>query len=201
MNFIMRTGWFTPPAGGPMSGPWTKHTYDFSNDGQIPGGSHLLTYDVNGDGMLDVLASPEAHGYGLNWFEQKAGGTFVKHVLVGGVGTMMTNVGGIASFSQAHVLQNADVDGDGLKDMITGKVFFAHPPGVDPGAADTPVFYVFKLIRNPAMPGGATYEPHLIDTEVGLGKGGPVVADLNGDGLMDIVSASKHGVFIFFQQP
>ena len=114
---------------------------------------------------------------------------------------MMTNVGGIASFSQAHVLQNADVDGDGLKDMITGKVFFAHPPGVDPGAADTPVFYVFKLIRNPAMPGGATYEPHLIDMEVGLGKGGPVVADLNGDGLMDIVSASKHGVFIFFQQP
>jgi hypothetical protein len=201
MNFIMRTGWFTPPAGGPLSGPWTKHAYDFSNDGQIPGGSHHLAYDVNGDGIQDVLASPEAHGYGLNWFEQKPAGTFTKHVLVGKVGTSTTNVGGIASFSQPHVLYNADVDGDGLKDMITGKVWYAHPPGIDPGAADTPVYYVFKLIRNAAMPGGATYEPHLIDSEVGLGKGGPVVVDLNGDGLLDIATASKHGVFIFFQQP
>jgi hypothetical protein len=201
MNFIMRTGWFTPPAGGPLSGPWTKHAYDFSNDGQIPGGSHHLAYDVNGDGLMDVLASPEAHGYGLNWFEQKPAGTFTKHVLVGKVGTTTGNVGNIASFSQVHVLMNADVDGDGLKDMVAGKVWYAHPPGIDPGAADTPVYYIFKLIRDPAMPGGATYEPHLIDSEVGLGKGGPVVVDLNGDGLPDIATASKHGVFIFFQKP
>jgi hypothetical protein len=200
-NLIFRSGWFTPPAGGPTSGPWVKHAFDFSNDGAIPGGSHHLAYDVNGDGTQDVLASPEAHGYGLNWWEQKPAGTFVKHVLVGGAGTAATNVGGIKSFSQAHVLYNADVDGDGLKDMITGKVWYAHPPPIDPGAAETPVYYVFKLIRNPAMPGGATYEPHLLDSEVGLGKGGPVVVDLNEDGIMDIATASKHGVFIFFQKP
>jgi hypothetical protein len=28
-----------------------------------------------------------------------------------------------------------------------------------------------------------------------------VVADLNEDGVMDIATASKHGVFIFFQTP
>jgi hypothetical protein len=201
MNFIMRTGWFTPPAGGPLSGPWVKHVYDFSNDGQIPGGSHLLAYDVNGDGLQDVLASPEAHGYGLNWFEQKPAGTFTKHVLVGNVGTSTTNVGGIQSFVRPQILYNADVDGDGLKDMITGTRFLVVPPGTNIVAADMPVYYVFKLIRDPAMPGGATYEPHLIDSEIGFDYGWPAVADLNGDGLMDIATASKRGLFIFFQQP
>src|SRR5262252_7339078 len=41
-NLIFRSGWFTSPAGGPASGPWVKHAFDFSNDGAIPGGSHHL---------------------------------------------------------------------------------------------------------------------------------------------------------------
>src|SRR5260370_35519678 len=81
-----------------------------------------------------------------------------------------TNAGGIPSFSQPHNLLVVDVDGDGLKDIITGKVFYAHPPGVDPGAADPPVFYVFRLIRG--AQGAVTWEPHLVDMEVALCKAG-----------------------------
>jgi len=195
MNFINRNGWFTPPAAGPTSGPWTAHAQAFTNGA---GGSHLHAYDVNGDGQTDVVTSLEAHGYGLAWFEQQKG-TFIKHIIVGPAGTSTTNAGGIMSFSQPHVLTLEDVDGDGLKDIVTGKVFYAHPPGMDPGAADTPVFYVFKLIRG--AQGAVTWEPHLIDSVRGLGKGGPVVVDLNGDGVMDIATASKHGVSILFQQP
>ncbi|HEY2901948.1 MAG TPA: hypothetical protein VGL59_15305 [Polyangia bacterium] len=60
----------------------------------------------------------------------------------------------------------------------------------------TPVFYVFKLIRGAQ---GVVWEPHLVDAEVGLGRQF-TAADLNGDGKVDIAVASKHGVFLFFQQ-
>src|SRR5260370_9668279 len=81
-----------------------------------------------------------------------------------------TNAGGIPSFSQPHNLLVVDVDGDGLKDIITGKVFYAHPPGVDPGAADPPAFYVFRLIRGAQR--AVTWEPHPVDMAVGLGNEG-----------------------------
>jgi hypothetical protein len=192
MDFISRDGWWSPPAAGPTSGMWTMHAQAFKAGN---GGSQMFAYDVNGDGQADVITALEAHGYGVAWFEQK-NGTFVRHDIVGGPGAM--NAGGITSFSQPHNLLVVDVDGDGLKDIITGKVFYAHPPGVDPGAADAPVFYVFKLIRGPQ--GAVTWEPHLVDMEVGLGKGGLSATDFNGDGLVDIAVGSKHGVFLFLQQ-
>jgi hypothetical protein len=193
MDFLSRDGWWTPPAAGPTSGPWTMHAQAFKNGN---GGSQMFGYDVNGDGQTDVVSALNAHGYGVAWFEQK-NGTFVQHDIVGAPGAM--NAGGIVSFSQPHDLLLIDVDGDGLKDIITGKSFYAHPPGTDPGAADPPVFYVFKLIRGDQ--GAVTWEPHLVDMEVGLGKGGLSATDFNGDGLMDIAVGSKHGVFLFFQQP
>jgi hypothetical protein len=189
MDFLDRDGWWSPPAGG--AGAWTGHPEAFKMGN---GGSQMFGYDVNGDGLTDVISSLDAHGYGLAWFEQKMGGTFVRHDIVGGPGAM--NVGGIASFSQIHDLLVVDADGDGLKDIATGKTFFAHP--YDPGAADPPVFYIFKLIRGAG--GAVTWEPHLVDMVEGLGKGGLCATDFNGDGLMDFGVASKHGVFLYLQQ-
>ena len=46
----------------------------------------MAVYDVNGDGLMDVVAALEAHGWGLAWFEQKrdaAGAiTFVEHMIM-----------------------------------------------------------------------------------------------------------------------
>jgi hypothetical protein len=111
---------------------------------------------------------------------------------------MATNAGMIPPFSQPHAFLVADIDGDGVKDIVTGKSFYAHPPGMgDPDADGTPVFYVFRLVRGPAH--AVSWEPHLVDSEVGLGRQF-TSGDLNGDGKVDIAVASKHGVFLFFQQ-
>ena len=66
----------------------------------------------------------------------------------------------------------------------------------DPDADGTPIFYVFKLVRGAQ---GPTFEPHVVDREVGLGRQF-AVGDLNGDGKVDIAVAGKHGAFLFFQQ-
>jgi len=66
----------------------------------------------------------------------------------------------------------------------------------DPDVEGTPVIYVFKLVRGA---NGPTFEPHLVDSEVGLGRQF-AVGDLNGDGKVDVAVGSKHGAFLFFQQ-
>ena len=183
--------------GAAEGAPWLRHPQSFKGDGvgTEHGPSQMAGFDVDGDGDTDVVASLDAHGWGLGWWEQN-NGAFSRHVIVGGPGA--ANAGGIASFSQAHALFATDMDGDGLKDIVTGKTFYAHAPGVggDPDVMGAPVLYVFKLIRGAQ---GVTWEPHLVDAEVGLGRQF-TAADLDGDGKVDIAVASKHGVFLFFQQ-
>ena len=74
--------------------------------------------------------SLRAHAYGLAWFEQvkKEGKiTFVKHLIMGDKKEEKTDV----VFSQLHAVALADMNGDGIKDIITGKRFWAHG-GHDP---------------------------------------------------------------------
>jgi hypothetical protein len=59
------------------------------------------------------------------------------------------------------------------------------------------VLYWFRLERDGR--GGATFVPHLIDDDSGVGTQ-VTVADLNADGRPDIVVANKRGVFAFTQQ-
>jgi len=46
-------------------------------------------YDVNGDGLNDVVTGLEAHGFGLAWFEQKRAKngdiSFVQHMVMDGL--------------------------------------------------------------------------------------------------------------------
>ncbi|HWN97078.1 MAG TPA: VCBS repeat-containing protein, partial [Methylomirabilota bacterium] len=60
---------------------WTKHAANFGD-----GGAQMYAYDVNGDGLNDVITSIQAHGYGLAWFEQKKEGgkiSFTEHRFMG----------------------------------------------------------------------------------------------------------------------
>ncbi|HET6281967.1 MAG TPA: FG-GAP-like repeat-containing protein, partial [Polyangia bacterium] len=190
--------WFTTPEGGPRAGWWVAHPQGFAGDNLADrwGPSDMFGYDVDGDGDQDVITALDSHGYGIAWYENNKG-AFTRHVIVGGAGSMAMNVGMIAPFSQPHAMVLADIDGDGLKDLVAGKSFYAHVPGMgDPDTNGTPVFYVFKLVRGA---NGPTWDPHLVDSEVGLGRQF-AAGDLNGDGKGDIAVCSKHGVFLFFQQ-
>ena len=100
------------------------------------------------------------------------------------------------AFSQPHALTLADLDGDGLSDVITGKRRWAHGPTGDIEPMATPVNYAFLLRRDASAPGGAKFVPHLIDDASALGTQVEAI-DLNRDGVPDVLTASKLGTFLF----
>ena len=101
-------------------------------------------------------------------------------------------------FSQLHAIDLVDMDGDGLKDIVNGKRFWAHGPEGDPEPNAAPVLYWWKLVRRPDE--SVDWVPHLIDSNSGVGTQ-VVVKDVNGDRRPDIIVGNKRGVFVFTQQP
>ena len=97
-------------------------------------------------------------------------------------------------FSQLHAIDLVDIDGDGLKDIITGKRFWAHGPTGDAEAGAAPVLYWFQLRRGADR--SVDFVPHLIDDASGVGTEVKVV-DHNRDRLPDILVGNKKGVFVF----
>ena len=72
VDILNAYGWWEQPgkADTPM---WTYHPAGVRplNGRGAPGGAEMCVYDVNGDGLNDVVTSLQAHGFGLAWFEQK----------------------------------------------------------------------------------------------------------------------------------
>lgn len=186
-------GWWEQPgslAGNPI---WKRHPASFGK------GAQILVTDVNGDGRADVISSLNAHGYGLAWFEQlppqDGNSVFRQHAILAVEGAQ--KITGV-QFSQLHALALADVDGDGLPDIVTGKRRWAHGTEHDPEPTAAPVLYAFLLRR--ATDGTVSFVPRLIDDASGVGT--QVVArDLNGDGRADILSTNKSGTTVFLSRP
>ena len=163
-------------------------------------GAQMYAYDVNGDGRPDVISSLDAHGYGLAWFEQvpskSAQGEiqFKPHFIMPAGRDASASV----NFTQLHAVDLVDMDGDGLKGIVTGKRFWAHgPDGPDPETNAPAVLYWFKLTR--IGDGRAEFVPHLIDDDSGVGTQ-VVATDVNKDGRPDVVVGSKKGVFVLLQK-
>jgi hypothetical protein len=58
----------------------------------------------------------------------------------------------------------------------------------------------YRTVRNPKAPGGAEFVPELVHNRSGVGTQ-VYAADLNKDGRMDILTATKFGSYIFWGQP
>lgn len=196
-DFLEPAGWWEQPvslSGDPI---WKFHNFSFTPGTGTAGGAQMLVYDFNGDGMNDVLTTLNPHSYGLVWYEQsrtKGEISFTMHTITGR--RFEDNNYGVR-FSQAHALALSDIDGDGLRDIVTGKRFWAHGPEGDDEPNAPSVLYWFKTVRHPDHT--TDFIPFLIDNNSGVGTQ-VVSGDVTGDGMPDIIVGNKKGIFLFINE-
>lgn len=192
LDVIEKDGWWEQPASLSGNPEWKHHAWSFGT-----GGAQMYAYDVNGDGLNDIITSLAGHGYGLAWYEQyREDGEIRFHERIIMNKEPHENRYGV-KFSQLHAIELIDMNGDGLKDIVTGKRFWAHGPTGDPEAGAPAVLYWFQLARGEN--GTVDWIPHRVDGHSGVGVE-VTVQDYTGNGFPDILVGNKMGVFVFTHQ-
>ena len=182
MDIVYKNGWYEQLA----DGGWRRHADWVKGHMSVP----ALILDVDGSGRSDILWG-DGHNYGLFWEQQlepAADGTLQwrRHAIDD-------------SWSQAHVLLWEDLDGDGREELITGKRYYGHG-GRDAGADDGLVIYAYKFIA-----GEDRFERYPVVVsppgEDGPGVGLQLrVADLNGNGRLDLAATGKSGTYVIWNE-
>jgi hypothetical protein len=193
VDIIEKEGWWEQPKTAGKT-PWVFHKYKFAM-----ASAHIRIFDVDGDGLNDVVTAWHCHLYGLVWYRQT-------RTADGVIGWERREILPIKPdlnspalrISQMHAMDVADFNGDGLPDLVTGKRFWAHGSNGDKEPGAPAVLYWFELKRDGK--GGAVFIPHLIDSDSGVGT--QVTAkDLNNDNIPDVIVSNKKGTFLFLSQP
>jgi hypothetical protein len=190
-DVIFPHGWLEQPSDSTKQ-QWTIHESVLSPPKHNPPQpakeqwpmADLHVADLDGDNDMDVIGS-SAHKYGIWWFENvgsKEEPKFVSHIIR-------------EDISETHAMNFADVDGDGVRDIITGKRYYSHMRA-EPGSGDPAYLIWIKVGKKEGKP---TFESHVIDDDSGVGTQF-VTADFNSDGKLDVVTANKKGVQLFLQQ-
>ncbi|MCA9191924.1 MAG: VCBS repeat-containing protein [Planctomycetales bacterium] len=188
-DLLEKDGWWENPGREQTNQNWPQHAFAFSS-----GGSQMYCADLDGDGRNEVITGLIAHGFGLAYYKAtNAEATQFERV------DIMTNdpagsPTGMA-ISQLHGVDIADLNGDTVPDIVTGKRWWAHK-NKDDGSSMPCILAWFETQRKD---GRIQFVPHVIDISSGVGCQIDAV-DVNGDGLIDIVSGTKRGAYLFLQK-
>ena len=202
-DIVTPKGWYEAPL-KPRTGKWTFHAdYLVHRIGQpdryIPASHPILVYDVNGDGLSDLIVGA-SHEYGLAWLEQSVADSgkrsFKTHWIE-------------KDFGQFHTLALGDLNGDGKPDLVTGKRMFAHH-GRDTSWTD-PLFAFWYDLQ------GGKFQRHILSYNhlpwysgeknhnpppngaiaVGMKLN---IADMDKDGRSDVIVCGKPGLYVFYNK-
>jgi hypothetical protein len=187
-DVLIPHGWWEAPAEETQHA-WEFHPFSLSKtpEGEPLKAANMYVEDLDLDGDPDIIMS-SAHTYGVWWFEnQSADGQprFAYHLID-------------ETYSQTHAMEYVDINGDGQRDIVTGKRFFAHN-GSDPGGKDPVQMYWYEVQRTKGSP--PKFIPHEIVAGRDTGTGTQfLMQDITGDGLYDVVLSNKKGVNVLVQQ-
>jgi FG-GAP-like repeat len=182
-DVICTGGWWEQPAQADGKTAWKFNPAPLGE-----ACADMFAFDVDGDGRPDVL-STSAHKFGI-WYHRNGLNPKTKEPE-----WRTTTLFGML-MSETHAAHFVDIDGDGLKDLVTGKRWWSHGR-TEPGSSWNAPIYYFKATRNADKI--TSFFPVLIDDDSGIGTQFEV-ADINGDGLLDIITSNKKGVRVIVQQ-
>ena len=180
LDVIIADGWWEQPE-KVGDEPWKFHPAALGE-----ACADMYTYDLDGDGRAGVVSS-SAHKFGI-WSYHPRGPKDNPEFLKVDLFPKLV--------SETHAMVCVDLDGDGLKDLVTGKRYWSHGYS-EPGSRGPATVYWLKAKK--AGDGTISFTPYEIDNDSGIGTQF-TVADINGDGKLDIITSNKKGTYIHLQQ-
>ena len=185
-------GWAEAPKDA-RTDRWIWHAdFELDRDCSIP----ILVADIDGDHDNDLIWG-RGHNFGLYMLEQLSAGESSSKNSAGGAKRASTWKRRVIdeSWSQAHSILLADVDGDGRKDLVAGKRYFGHD-GKDPGAKDPMVIYAYTFDRK-----ARSWRRRLIHRSEKCAFGlDPKAVDVDGDGDIDLLCPDRGGLYLLENQ-
>jgi dienelactone hydrolase len=169
-------GWLESLTAG-SSDTWRFHSeFQLDTDASVP----ILVTDVDADGDTDLIWG-RGHRIGLYWLEQVRDEEHPRSWLRHAIDT---------SWSQAHTLLLADLDGDGRNEVVAGKRYLGHD-GKDPGEYDPLAIYWYKF--DPEL---RVFRRGVVSLDPRIGWDlDPKAADLDADGDLDLIAPGRSGLY------
>jgi len=171
-------GWLEAPEDR-IAGRWQWHPeWSLTRDASIP----ILVHDVDSDGDADLIWG-RGHRYGLYWLEQAKVADGSRSWTWRAIDT---------SWAQPHSIFLADLNGDKQVELVAGKRYMGHE-GKDPGEYDLLCAYSYSFSKQ-----AGTWQRSEIHHGHRAAFGlDPKVADIDGDGDLDLVAADRSSLVMF----